>query len=280
MRLATVFCIVTSFLLLIAAGCGAKMTDEQDPTAGTGGGVEGAYKGSAGSSGNGGAAVAGQSGTGSIAGAGGNTGWPGTAGTAGVAGEPGAFPWWPGTGGDEGWPGTAGWPGTGGDEGWPGTPGWPGTGGDEGWPGMGRNDGWSGGGDTNALEDTPPAVQETVAGLLGNPPVEEIQQNFWDGTYEVSATVDGNRVDYIIAEDGTLIQSVEEIDSAAIPDAVQTAVTAEIGDGQIRRIEKVTEEGEVYYEIRATGANGERVRLIVAEDGTLIDRFGGGRRNR
>ncbi len=257
MHLATRFSSSIAFLLLVAAGCGAEMTDEQDDaTAGSTAGVGGAYTGAAGSSGYGGTGGAGVSGSGGLGGASGNAGSSGTGGTSGTGGEAGTAGWRPGTGGDAGWPGTAG------DA--AGSGGWPGTGGDA---------GWQGGGDTIALEDTPAAVQETIAGLLGSNPVEDIQLNDQDGdiSYEVDATVDGSRIEYIIAEDGTLLRTQQEIEPGELPEAVMSAVTGEIGDGEIRRVEMVDEEGVTTYEIRATSADGDRVRLTVAEDGTLLE---------
>ncbi len=250
MRAGSLFSCTVTLVLLAVGGCGSEMTDEQDSTAGTSAGSGGTYTGSAGASGYGGTGVAGQSGTGGVGGSGGSAGWPGTAGEAGSAG----------------WPGTAGTAGSAGEAG------------SAGWQDTGGASGWQGGGDNIALEDTPAAVQAAIDDLLGSTPVEDIQLNDEDGTvsYEVTATVDGNQIEYVIAEDGTLLRTQEEIDPTALPAAVQTTVTAEIGDAEIRRVEKITEDGQVYYEIPATSAQGDRINLTVAEDGTLLEGEEGG----
>jgi hypothetical protein len=268
MRQVSLVALSVALLLLVAVGCGSEMTDEESSTAGTTAGSGGTYyTGSSGSSGYGATGGAGQSGTGGLGGTGGTSGSAGEAGTAG----------WPGTGGTSGWPGTAGnagWPGTAGNAGWPG------TGGNAGWPGTGGSSGWQGGGNDVALEDTPAEVQATVTDQLGDTPVDRIQQNDENGTitYQVDATVDGNRVEYTIAEDGTLLRTTEEIDPTAIPEAVMNTVTQEAGDApEIRRAERVTEEGQVTYEIRISSAQGGRgTRLTIAEDGTLLEGGGGG----
>jgi len=129
---------------------------------------------------------------------------------------------------------------------------------------------------TVPIEQTPEAVQTTIEAELENATIDNIQQQDEGGAviYEVDAEVDGYDIEITIAEDGTVLRKEEDIDPTSLPEAVTTRITETVGDIEVRRATKVTDEEQVTYQIRATSAEGERISLTIAEDGTLIENGG------
>lgn len=128
-------------------------------------------------------------------------------------------------------------------------------------------------GQTIPIEETPDAVQTTIEAELGDATIEDIEQQDRDGsvTYEVNAEVEGREVEITVGEDGTVLRKEEDVDPTSLPEAVTTTFTETVRETEIRRATKVTESEQVTYEIRATSAEGERIRINIAEDGTLLE---------
>jgi hypothetical protein len=226
-----------AFILFVVAGCGSSSVTVEEE-----GGTGGKKANSGGKTGSTGESTEGIGGGTGISGIGGFENVPGTWGSAGIFLTAGS----PGFRGDAGRTGFTGGAGQ-----------------------FGQNPN-----DQNVtIDQTPPPVQTTITTELGNAPIDEIQVNNENGTttYEVEATVNGNQVELNIAADGTVLSKAEEIALTELPAAVQAAVNQAAAGATIQEAEKVTEGGKISYEVRASSAQGGRIRLTIAEDGTILE---------
>lgn len=119
------------------------------------------------------------------------------------------------------------------------------------------------------LSETPPDVQKTIKAQLGRATIENIDKVFDDGevTYEIEMTKDGQRREFTVGADGTLLNI--DISLAEAPAAVQKTVSAQLAGGALVNIEKSLEDGETIYEIEFQ-KNGKDRSMSVAEDGKLL----------
>ncbi len=108
-----------------------------------------------------------------------------------------------------------------------------------------------------ALEDAPPAVQQTVATEVGKGKVQDVDEIIdSDGiTYEIGMTVNANGGryrDFTVAADGHL--DSREVALANAPAPVRAAIAAQIGNGKVLSIEQsfVEKEAGVFpYQVTA-----------------------------
>ena len=66
--------------------------------------------------------------------------------------------------------------------------------------------------------------------------------------------------------------TLQALELADLPSAVQETVKRELGSAHIDEIERDTEDGKVVYEVEAETADGREIELEVAEDGTLLEK--------
>lgn len=124
------------------------------------------------------------------------------------------------------------------------------------------------------LAELPEAVRETIERELGGASLEKIERHTEEGTirYEVDAEMgDGRQIDLDVAEDGTLLQKKEEVHLTDVPAAVRATIKRELGGVMPEQVERVTEKGNIYYEVEAE-VSGKEIELEIGEDGTLLDK--------
>jgi uncharacterized membrane protein YkoI len=66
--------------------------------------------------------------------------------------------------------------------------------------------------------------------------------------------------------------TLQALELADLPSAVQKTVKRELGSARVDEIERDTEDGKVVYEVEAETADGREIELEVAEDGTLLEK--------
>jgi uncharacterized membrane protein YkoI len=104
------------------------------------------------------------------------------------------------------------------------------------------------------LNETPSAVQKTIASQLSGGTLESIDKNFDDDgiSYDVEMTAkDGREKDFTVAADGSL--SSVQMTLEETPRPVQRTIKNQIGDGKILEIDRsfVKERGVFPYEVQS-----------------------------
>ena len=120
------------------------------------------------------------------------------------------------------------------------------------------------------LADTPPAVQKTINAQLRKGKVDTIEESFdADGIiFAVQMTAkNGDERHFSVAADGKL-ESLE-MSLAETPALVQTAIKAQLGDGQVNSIEKNFADNGITFEVEMTGKNGVNRDFSVNNSGKL-----------
>ena len=121
------------------------------------------------------------------------------------------------------------------------------------------------------LSEAPGAVQKTIRSHLGKGKLEELSKVHDDGDiyYEAEISVDGKARTLTIGPRGRVLSEEEEVSLKELPEAVQKAVKASLGAGQLTSITKVTEGREITYEVEATKA-GKELSFAVGGDGKFL----------
>ncbi len=121
------------------------------------------------------------------------------------------------------------------------------------------------------LSETPGPVQKTIRSHLGKGKLEEISKVHDDGDvyYEAEISMGGKAITLTIGPRGRVLSEEEEVSLKELPDAVQKAVKANLGAGQLTSITKVTEGREITYEVEAIKA-GKELSFAVAGDGKFL----------
>jgi uncharacterized membrane protein YkoI len=116
-------------------------------------------------------------------------------------------------------------------------------------------------------DELPAAVQKAIGKIKGT--LGEINKVTEDGetSYDVEITVVGKIRNFTFSEDG---QSVSlEISLEETPAAVKKAIESQTVDGKLNSIEKVTDDGEVSYEVEIIQA-GKLHNLTFSADGQSV----------
>ncbi|MHC4156111.1 MAG: PepSY domain-containing protein [Planctomycetota bacterium] len=128
--------------------------------------------------------------------------------------------------------------------------------------------------DDVSLAEVPQAVRAVIERATKGFEIDDIERDNDDGkiVYEVDAENDDRQIKLKVAQDGSLLEKEEEIDSDDLPDVVLTAVKKSVGDIDFDDIEKRYRRGRnTYYKIE--GETDEfKVDLEIAEDGTILDK--------
>ena len=141
-----------------------------------------------------------------------------------------------------------------------------------------------------SVEEVPAAVMTTILAEADGADIGEIEMETEDGqvVYEAEVIIDGQEVDIEVAADGTLLgKEVEDDDEDeadddddeeedeevvsldAVPEAVKAMILQEAAGGEIKEIEKETEDGVTVYEAEVI-IDGQEVDIEVAADGKLL----------
>jgi uncharacterized membrane protein YkoI len=121
----------------------------------------------------------------------------------------------------------------------------------------------------NDFNSLPLAVQKTILAQSNGKTVSKCERVNEDGnvSYDIE-TKDANGEEWglTVAQDGTLLNV--ETSLAEIPSAVQTAIKASVGHGELEEIDKTFDDGEISYTATIT-TNGRDRDFTFEEDGTL-----------
>ena len=120
------------------------------------------------------------------------------------------------------------------------------------------------------LDETPPAVKETIKAQVGKGSLREINRITEDGetVYEVEMTKGGATRDFTVNASGELFGLKTLLSET--PEAVQKTVRAEVGSGKLLEIEKNTEEGKLVYDVKMD-KDGRTRNFTVSDGGDLIN---------
>jgi len=130
------------------------------------------------------------------------------------------------------------------------------------------------GGKDVSLSEAPQAVRATIKRETKGFDIDDLERDKDDGkiVYEVDAENGDREIKLKIAEDGTLLEREEEMDSDVLPAAVLNAVKKSVGDIDFDDIEKRFVRGrKTIYRIKGDKGNLE-IELKIAEDGTILDK--------
>jgi uncharacterized membrane protein YkoI len=124
-----------------------------------------------------------------------------------------------------------------------------------------------------SLAELPAAVQAAINAQVGQNELEGIDKTFDDDDvhYEASMkTPTGQERDFSISETGSLLS--QEVSLKDLPDAAQTAITTQVGNGKLDGIDKTFRGVKVRYEATMTTADGQERDFRVTDDGTLLSK--------
>jgi uncharacterized membrane protein YkoI len=135
------------------------------------------------------------------------------------------------------------------------------------------------------LDQLPAAVRATLENQAQGGTIDDIEVETKDGkvVYEADVVKNGATIKVKIAEDGTLISAKPKgkhcegkkeknevpVTFDQLPPAVQATLRAQVGNGTLGDISRVTKHDKVFYEADVTN-NGTTIEVKIAEDGTLI----------
>jgi hypothetical protein len=122
--------------------------------------------------------------------------------------------------------------------------------------------------------DLPPAVEKTVAAQAQGATVRGFSTETEKGKtfYEAELTVAGHSKDVLIDGSGAVVEVEEQVDLAALPDAVKQGLQKKAGKGEILKVESLTKKGKlVAYEAVVKTAvvktKDKRTEIQVGPDG-------------
>jgi uncharacterized membrane protein YkoI len=120
--------------------------------------------------------------------------------------------------------------------------------------------------------DLPTAVQTTITANANGGTVGKVKKENENGatTYEAKVKNGEQKMEIEVAADGTLLETeTKGLELSSLPAAVQTTINAKANGGKIGKIEEETEKGTTSYEATIKGADGQKIKIEVAADGTL-----------
>ena len=116
-------------------------------------------------------------------------------------------------------------------------------------------------------KDLPPAVQKTIARELEGATLKGISTEKCLGKicYEIETMRGAKSRDFVVDEAGVVVEAEDEIDPADLPQPVQAAA-AKLGT--VVRVEKLTKQGVVAFEVTLKAGNKKLERTFLP-DGTI-----------
>jgi uncharacterized membrane protein YkoI len=119
------------------------------------------------------------------------------------------------------------------------------------------------------LPETPHAVQQAIRAHVGKQALDDIFKHTQDSevTYEVEMTKAGKTRTFTLASDGKLLEM--QVFLHEIPAVIQKAIRKEMHGGRCEEIQKITEDGEVNYDVEIT-RNGKSHSLTFDSKGAIV----------
>ena len=119
--------------------------------------------------------------------------------------------------------------------------------------------------------DLPAAVQSTITANANGGTVSKIETETENGatTYEAKVKNGDQKMEIEVAADGTLLETESKAELSNLPAAVQSTINAKAEGGKIGKIEEETEKGVTSYEATIKTADGGKIEIEMAADGTL-----------
>lgn len=120
------------------------------------------------------------------------------------------------------------------------------------------------------LTEMPSAAQKTVRAEVGSGKLMEIEKATDEGKviYEVEMFRDGKSRDFTVGANGDLMDMEVFLDET--PTAIKATIQAQSAGGQVTEIRRMTEDGEVFYDVEIT-KDGKARSLTVTANGVLSD---------
>jgi uncharacterized membrane protein YkoI len=125
--------------------------------------------------------------------------------------------------------------------------------------------------ETITMDQVPALVKEAVAKVATPDQITKVEKDTEDGKveYEFHVKKDGKTKEVSFSADGKLLSDEEKIELSAAPEAVQKAIKEKAGSGEIKTVEKVTEDGKVTYETHVK--QGDKVmEYVFGDDGIFL----------
>jgi len=119
------------------------------------------------------------------------------------------------------------------------------------------------------LEETPPAVQNTIKTQVGLGTIESIEKGFEDSeiSYDVDfKKKDGTESSFSVGPDGKL--TCIQVALAEVPSAARKTIEAHVGDGKIGDVYKLLDGDEAFFDAEVDHGGKSR-DVIVAPNGKL-----------
>ncbi|MEX1044481.1 MAG: hypothetical protein WEC73_00010 [Chthoniobacterales bacterium] len=125
------------------------------------------------------------------------------------------------------------------------------------------------------LEDCPAAVQQAVLANSRDGRVDEIELSPDGSAYEVEINLPRLRERQLrVAADGTILQTVEDIDLGETPEPVRRTVEAEMTNGgRLEELEKKISEKVTTFLVEIDLPDDRDLYLEIADNGSILQRL-------
>lgn len=135
-----------------------------------------------------------------------------------------------------------------------------------------------------SIDNVPEAVKATILAEAKGGTIGEIEMETENGqtAYEAEVTIDGQKVEIKVADDGKLLgkeadddddededEDEQQVSIDQVPAAVKDTILAQ--GGTVKEIESENENGQTVYEADVI-INGQEVEIKVAADGNLLSK--------
>lgn len=131
-----------------------------------------------------------------------------------------------------------------------------------------------------SIDQVPEAVKATIFAEAKGGTIGEIEMETENGqtAYEAEVTIDGQKVEIKVADDGKLLgkeaddedgddEDEEQVSIDQVPAAVKDTILAQ--GGTVKEIERENENGQAVYEADVI-IDGQKIEVKVADDGKLL----------
>jgi hypothetical protein len=126
--------------------------------------------------------------------------------------------------------------------------------------------------DTITLDKVPDAVHKALAAYAQDSEVTKVEKGDQDGkmVYEFDITQGGKSFEISLSKKGKFMGREEDVQLSDMPDAAQTALKAQAGDGKLSGFEKAEDKDhKITYEADID-KGGKKTEVAVDENGKVI----------
>ena len=125
------------------------------------------------------------------------------------------------------------------------------------------------------LEECPAAVQQAILANSRDGRVDEIELSPDGQTYEVEVNLPRLRERQLrIAADGTVRETIEDIDLAEAPEPVQRTITGETAAGaRLEEVERKTAAGTTVFHAEIDLPDSRDLHLEISDNGSILHRL-------